>query len=83
MKPNKPAPIERQCSSCGAPAGHPCAPFSRMQAPPPMKGFHRERRYNCSQQCCKGCHEWCPMVFCSCTCHKPEPDTEEVPVEAK
>ena len=31
------------CPKCGAPAGHPCAAFSLMAAPPPMKGFHKER----------------------------------------
>jgi predicted RNA-binding Zn-ribbon protein involved in translation (DUF1610 family) len=35
--------IDFQCPKCGAPAGHPCAPFSFMSAPPPMKGFHKER----------------------------------------
>ena len=40
-------PMDRSCPKCGAPAGHPCAPFSRSAAPPPMKGFHVERRGGC------------------------------------
>jgi predicted RNA-binding Zn-ribbon protein involved in translation (DUF1610 family) len=35
--------IDFPCPKCGAPAGHPCATFSFMTTPPPMKGFHKER----------------------------------------
>jgi hypothetical protein len=36
-------PRDVMCPTCAAHPGHPCYPFSRNPAPPPMKGFHKER----------------------------------------
>jgi hypothetical protein len=35
--------FSKKCPACSAPAGHPCAPFSRSSSPAPMWGFHRQR----------------------------------------